>query len=207
MPDPDREQKPSQAEIDEDIREEAEEMYEKYWKSDQIREALERRGLLVKILGIDPSIAHCGWGCIDTSNEEPVHVESGVIMTELEDGNARYAQIACEFHHYIIGICAPDLIVVEWPTFEDSPRGRSLARKGYNKLCAVAGGCVAVAAAHGAPYALVTAWQWKGTYPKPLIKARVEELFGERDWAREDAWEALGLALWADKHKGDYDVY
>jgi len=44
MPDdPDREQKPSQAEIDEDIREEAEDAYERNWKSDQIREALERR--------------------------------------------------------------------------------------------------------------------------------------------------------------------
>jgi len=161
----------------------------------------------VKILGIDPSINHTGWGCIDTSNEEPVHVESGVILPDLRGGNYRYGEIAGEFHNHIIGICAPDLCVVEWPTFEDSPRGRNLARKGFNKLCAVAGGCVAVAAVHGIPYALITAWQWKGKYPKPLIKARVEELFGERDWAREDEWESLGLALWAFKHKGDYDEY
>jgi len=165
----------------------------------------------VKIMGIDPSINHTGWGCIDTSNSngELVHMNSGVIIPANWEatGNERYRRIAVELFR-IMTLPVPDLVVVEWPTFEESARGRDLVKKkGLTKLCAVAGGCVAVAAVHGISYALVTAWQWKGKTPKPLIKLRVEELLGEREWAREDEWEALGLALWAFKHKGDYDAY
>ncbi len=161
----------------------------------------------MKILGLDCSINHLGWGGIDTTNEQPKLVDSGVIMCNSSQGNDRYRIIAQELDK-IMAEMTPDLCAIEWPTFENSARGRDLVKKkGLTKLCAVAGECAAVAAVRDIPYTPITAWQWKGSYPKPKIKQRVEKILGERDWQREDEWEALGLALWAWKNEGGYEVY
>jgi Holliday junction resolvasome RuvABC endonuclease subunit len=164
-----------------------------------------------RIIGIDPSINHTGYGIImvDADTDKITLDVSGVIRTDKDGGGGRLGELA-EMLNSVFQMQSWDaesLAVIEWPTFEDSPRGRNLARKGYNKLCAATGVAIAVAETHGVAYTLVTAKQWKGETPKPQIRERVEEVLftgAQRvkgvEWEREDEWEALGIALWANAH-------
>ena len=171
-----------------------------------------------RIIGIDPSINHTGYGIImiDADTDQITLDDSGVIRTDKDGGGGRLGELA-EMLNSVFDLTVFDkesFAVIEWPTFEDSPRGRNLARKGYNKLCAATGVAIAVAETHGVRYALVTAKQWKGETPKPSIKARVEEVLftptqgiNEIEWEREDEWEALGIALWANAHFDDLLIF
>ena len=171
-----------------------------------------------RIIGIDPSINHTGYGIImiDADTDKITLDVSGVIRTDKNGGGGRLGELA-EMLNSVFQMQSWDkesLCVVEWPTFEDSPRGRNLARTGFNKLCAATGVAIAVAETHGVPFTLVTAKQWKGETPKPSIKERVEEVLftptqriNEIEWEREDEWEALGIALWANKHFDDLLIF
>ena len=163
----------------------------------------------MRILGLDPSINHYGWGGIDTSNGKPALFGFGVIRCSTDQGDDRHGIIARALDRVMEGF-EPDLVVVERPTFENSARGKECWQKGFDRLCAVAGSGLAVAAVRDIPYRLVTAREWKHRFPKPRkpnIRRRVEEVLGEHEWPREDAWEALGLALWAWRNKGENDEY
>lgn len=153
-------------------------------------------------MGIDPSINHTGYGIIE--NDTGKIVSSGVIQPKCE-GNGRYTYLSQALAE-IINTSKPCLCAVEWPTFENSKRGKALVKfKGFNKLCAVAGIAIGLIGAKKIPCSLITAFQWKRETTKPNIKHRVEELTGKTDWISTDEWEALGIAFWARKHHNELE--
>ena len=167
------------------------------------------------IVGIDPSINHTGYGIIRTEGKVVEHIRSGVIKLDYKLDHARYGLIAGAMEDIFentfssLPILADILTVVEMPTFENSARGRDLVKKkGLTKLCIATGVSLGTAVLNGSSFALVTAKQWKGTVGKPLIKLRVEQLFPHiHTWQREDEWEALGIALWANANPDKFKVY
>lgn len=94
------------------------------------------------------------------------------------------------------------LAVVELPTFEGSKRGKVCAeKKGLIKLSMSMGASVSALSILGIPIAFITAAKWKRDIPKSCYRQRVEEIFPHKKdkWDREDEWEAVALALWAEK--------
>jgi len=167
------------------------------------------------IVGIDPSINHTGYGIIRTEKEVVEHIRSGVIKSDKELTHLRYGIIATVMQDIFERTFSsfpflPNILtVVEMPTFENSARGHDLVKKkGLTKLCIATGVSLGTAVLNGSSFAMVTAKQWKGTVGKPLIRRRVEEIFPQiQVWQREDEWEALGIALWANANPDKLKVY
>lgn len=126
----------------------------------------------------------------------------GMLFRELERELRRAIEIGCVLPQEVVAI-------IEKPTFENSDRGKQLfASKGILKLQGAAAVFLSVLASMGIPYAFVTANQWKRNFPKPAIRRRVEQVFPDMygQWQREDEYEAVALALWGQRHYGEYDI-
>lgn len=170
--------------------------------------------MLSRILGIDPSINHTGYGLIFIEKVKVIqHMESGVILLDPSMQNSRYAEIAKRLWEVInIYFHDPtdrDLIAIERPHFEPTSRGYDcIGQKthGILKLSIVTGIAVALAAIKKVPCTLISASQWKRGVTKPRMKARVHEIFPGKKFGREDEWEALGIALWANRHRKKLEI-
>ena len=147
------------------------------------------------LLGIDPSIEHTGIGLIE---KDGGLIHSDVRIMKADLGESRLKLLALWFQEvlqtYDVGGA-----VVEWPTFQNSPKGKRFWKGGMNKLAAATGVLISLLSIYHVPFVLATPHEWKGKYTKPAIRSRVETLTGKTSWKREDEWEALGLAYWARK--------
>lgn len=89
---------------------------------------------------------------------------------------------------------------VEYPTFFDTAGGHTSARRGdLVKLCIATGWICGVLDHHRVPIQLVRPVQWKGQLPKPVVNARIREIYGlspQAGWKSHD-WDAVGIGLWA----------
>jgi hypothetical protein len=157
-------------------------------------------------------------------------VASGVIRHRSKEGDARYGSLSRQLwfdlhNHYEWKLDTEAIALVEKPTFEDSWRGKELAKKvggvenikeedvlidsNLLKLFGAATICLGVIGLMTYPYAFITASQWKRNAEKPKICAVVEDKFPEKKgkWISEDEWEAVGIALWGILKKGEYVIH
>jgi Holliday junction resolvasome RuvABC endonuclease subunit len=162
------------------------------------------------MMAADPSINHTGWAIINAKGEgEYELVDSGVVLCKKKQEDARYGIIARKIYEKI-SEHRPERILIERPTYEKTERGEDLWRSGgILKLSMTTGAILGAATANLLPVSLITAWQWKKTVSKDRMLQRVEELFPHKVgcWAREDEWEAVGLALYGVVRDGGYEVY
>lgn len=166
-------------------------------------------------IGIDPSINHTGWAWVAVNLEEKGDdrfslLGSGVQKHIASEGDGRIAAVYQElrktFYNYITvpsmwnGLTA----IIEKPHYENTRRSKHIFQ-----LVQACGACVCAMSDLRIPWAYILANQWKRGLPKWKIKWRVEQLFPEKkgQWAREDEYEACGLALWGFARKGEYTVW
>lgn len=180
------------------------------------------------IAGWDPSINHTGWAFVEgePGTVDGVHLlGSGTVKTpkkmkdEAIHRRNRYwylMDFSCDayvdLYMTLEKVNREDRVeaaIIENPTFEESKRGKKLAKtKGLKELYYSAAIIIGATSRQGIPYALPTAKQWK-TVPKPAIQARVCQIFPYKvgKWASSDEWEAVGLALWGLANYGKYTLY
>jgi crossover junction endodeoxyribonuclease RuvC len=161
-------------------------------------------------MGIDPSVNHTGWGIIETTAKRRRFklLDSGVVKPKVSIKDERYGYIYNELNTYKKEHSPLDLILIERPTFENTDRGKEHWYGGGISILSMAAGVAIAIASIYTPYALITAWQWKGKTDKPTMRARIEEIFPQKrgKWVREDEWEAIGIALWGVAKEGEYEV-
>lgn len=133
----------------------------------------------MKILSLDPSVNHVGWATLEI--EKGAEVSEGSWdwgCWELDGFN--FEQRCQDLRDRIFDdIGEFDKLILEWPAFYDSIKGKVAAKQGYTmNLAGIAMYVVGWFQLDCSQYHLVTAPQWKGTTPKHVTAKRFFEAFG-----------------------------
>ena len=150
----------------------------------------------MRILGIDPGLRTTGFGVLDVQGATLRYVASGVIQTAAAEQGHLPARLKVLFD----GIAElteryrPEVAVVEIVFVNANPQATLL-------LGQARGACVTALVARDLPVAEYTALQMKqavaghGKAAKAQVQAMVQRLLGLPAAPRQDAADALGLAI------------
>ena len=134
----------------------------------------------MKILSLDPSVNHVGWATLEIEKGESI--ESGSWDWGCWELDGFNFNMRCQdLRDRIIeeGVGDFDTLVVEWPAFYDSMKGKVAAKQGHTLN--LAGICMYVVGwfhMDCSQVHLVTAPQWKGNTPKQVTAKRFFDAFG-----------------------------
>jgi crossover junction endodeoxyribonuclease RuvC len=151
-------------------------------------------GLIMRILGIDPGLAHTGFGLIDIANKKPSYIQSGVIVTSSKDILYQRLNIIYTSIQEIILEYKPHIACIEKVFVNVNPQSTLLL--GQARGCAITS-CVA----HQLAVAEYTALQIKKTVvgyghaTKPQVAKMVKYLLNLNIEPKADAADALAIAL------------
>jgi len=156
----------------------------------------------VGLLAIDPSIRRLGWAYCDLARAGPkpniydvgrwrsgvIHPQGPEIHHKSQDA---YEQLSAELRD-----SWPTHLVVEWPAFFGTKRGRIAAAQDHTiGLAGMAAGIIAWFRLPAANVTLFTPMQWKGSVPKEATRARLEKAFGvDSEDLPHDEVDAIALA-------------
>lgn len=147
------------------------------------------------VLGIDPGLTRCGYGCIASSSGSERAVAAGVITTPTDQAvPVRLAELRAELAALIAEL-APDTIVVERVLFQTNARtAMAVGQASGLALCAAAEAGIPVVEYSANEVKLaVTGY---GAASKEQVQRMVAELLGLPEPPRPpDAADALALAL------------
>lgn len=145
------------------------------------------------ILGIDPSINNVGVAILDTETE--------VLFTDcfhpVRDKNTSMSVVSVRIARHIHTILQGkkvDMMVLEFPQWEDSERGWVAMKQGHILNLAFIVGYLA--ASFGLPASKVftpTVQEWKGSMPKKAIEDRFKESFPDMKIPSDHEFEAAML--------------
>jgi crossover junction endodeoxyribonuclease RuvC len=147
------------------------------------------------VLGVDPGLSRCGYGCVEASGRGGRALAVGTISTSPADPvPARLAVLAGEFQALLADL-RPDVVAVERLFFQVNARTAMAVGQ-------ASGVVLAAASAAGCEVALYTPNEVKqavagyGAAPKDQVQRMVQSLLGlpERP-SPPDAADALALAL------------
>ncbi len=149
----------------------------------------------VFVLGIDPGLSRCGYGCVRSEAGRTQAVAAGVITTALDESvPSRLATLRFELHALIAEL-RPDVVVVERVFFQTNARtAMSVGQaSGVAMLTAVEFGCEVVEYTSNEVKLAVTGF---GGATKDQVQRMVARLL-ELDAVPQpaDAADALALAL------------
>jgi crossover junction endodeoxyribonuclease RuvC len=149
----------------------------------------------VFVLGIDPGLSRCGYGCVRSDGGRTYAVAAGVITTDPgESVPCRLATLRAELHK-LVGELHPDVVVVERVFFQTNARtAMSVGQaSGVALLTAVELGCEVVEYTSNEVKLAVTGF---GAATKDQVQRMVARLLGLDEVPRPaDAADALALAL------------
>ncbi len=147
------------------------------------------------VLGIDPGLSRCGYGCVRSEGGRTSAVAAGVITTALEDSVPfRLATLRSELHSLVLEL-HPDVVVVERVFFQTNVRtAMSVGQaSGVAMLTAVELGCEVVEYTSNEVKLAVTGF---GGATKDQVQRMVARLLGLQAVPEPaDAADALALAL------------
>jgi len=140
------------------------------------------KGPILRILALDPSVMNrCGWAVVEIERD----LKGKVIRDDWDFGSFEVSgmnfQMRCsDLKDWIIGLgFAFDVLVMEWPTYYDSDKGKTAARKGYTiNLAGIAMYIAGYFQVDFRKLFLYTAPDWKGTVKKVVTARRFFKLFG-----------------------------
>lgn len=140
------------------------------------------------LLSIDPSIRSCGWAYFEGVKLK----KSGTVKSTLPFIAASTA--ICD---EIVGLSLEaHILVIEYPCYERSPRGKVCMLQGHTHNLAFLCGMLA-RALRPLQLFLPTPTQWKGQVPKSVTQARLKKL--GYDFDSPDEADAMALGLWGLK--------
>ncbi len=151
-------------------------------------------GNVIRILGIDPGLAHMGWGVIDVMGTRLMHVANGVIST---DAKSTISERLVQLHYGLRAVLTahePDLGAVEETFVNKDPRSAL-------KLGAARGVALLVPALDGVPISEYAPNHIKksvaaaGLAGKEQIRAMVGMLLPGARITSTDAADALAVAI------------
>ncbi len=147
------------------------------------------------VLGIDPGVSRCGYGCVGGEGPAYRAVAAGLLTTPPSDPlPERLASLSSELKD-LLSECRPDVVVVERVFFQTNVRTAMSVGQ-------ASGLALAAAAAAGLPVAQYTANEVKqaiagyGAASKEQVQRMVQSLLGLAERPRSpDVADALALAL------------
>ena len=149
----------------------------------------------VFVLGIDPGLSRCGYGCVRSAAGRTSAVAAGVITTAIDQSvPSRLATLRSELHSLVLEL-RPDVVVVERVFFQTNARtAMSVGQaSGVAMLTAVELGCEVVEYTSNEVKLAVTGF---GGASKDQVQRMVARLLGlEVVPTPADAADALALAL------------
>jgi crossover junction endodeoxyribonuclease RuvC len=149
----------------------------------------------VFVLGIDPGLSSCGYGCVARRGEELSTVTAGVITTEAADPlPERLADLAVELRA-LIGELGPAAVAVERVFFQTNARtAMSVGQaSGLALVAAAEAGCAVAQYTSNEVKQAVTGY---GSATKEQVQRMVAVLLGLREPpAPSDVADALSLAI------------
>jgi len=147
-----------------------------------------------RILGIDPGLAHMGWGIIDQIGSRLVHVEHGVISTKAGgDIGARLVTLHIQLVS-IIQRLSPLEIAIEQPFVHKDPS--AALKLGYARATALLAGAQAnLVIAEYTPNHIKKSVVGSGHAQKDQVMFMVRRLLPTAGVTETDAADALGVAI------------
>jgi len=149
----------------------------------------------VFVLGIDPGLSRCGYGCVEQRGAAQRAVAAGVVTTDRELRlPERLATLRRDLRE-LVAEHAPDVVVVERVFFQTNVRtAMSVAQaSGVALLTASEAGCTVAEYSANEVKLAVTGY---GAATKAQVQRMVAALLGLREVPRPpDAADALALAL------------
>jgi crossover junction endodeoxyribonuclease RuvC len=149
----------------------------------------------VFVLGIDPGLSRCGYGCVRSDGPHWQAVAAGVITTAIDESvPRRLATLRMELHK-LVGELHPDVVVVERVFFQTNARtAMSVGQaSGVALLTAVELGCEVAEYTSNEVKLAVTGF---GAATKDQVQRMVARLLGLDAVPKPaDAADALALAL------------
>ncbi|HLI43133.1 MAG TPA: crossover junction endodeoxyribonuclease RuvC [Acidimicrobiales bacterium] len=147
------------------------------------------------VLGIDPGLSRCGYGCVTRSSAGLVAQAAGVITTPPGDPiPARLAQLRADLNELFVQL-RPDVMVIERVFFRSNARTAMAVGQasGVALLTAFEQGCEVAEYTAAEVKLAVTGY---GNATKEQVQAMVERLAGlARPPRPADAADALALAI------------
>jgi crossover junction endodeoxyribonuclease RuvC len=151
-------------------------------------------GITMRILGIDPGLAHTGFGLIEIINKKPTYIQSGIIVTSSKDMLYQRLNLIYTGIQEIILEYKPHIACIEKVFVNVNPQSTLLL--GQARGCAITS-CVA----HHLIVSEYTALQIKKTVvgyghaTKPQVAKMVKYLLNLAIEPKADAADALAIAL------------
>jgi crossover junction endodeoxyribonuclease RuvC len=147
------------------------------------------------VLGIDPGVSRCGYGCVESGRGQPRAVAVGVLTTPPSDPlPQRLAALDADIRELLADL-QPQVVAVERLFFQANVRtAMSVGQASGLVLAAAAGaGCVVVQYTPGQVKQAVAGY---GAAGKDQVQRMVQSLLGLAEVPRPpDAADALALAL------------
>ena len=146
------------------------------------------------VLGIDPGVSRCGYGCVAGDGPDLRAVGAGVLTTSPdEELPARLASLASGLRT-LIADTRPDAVVVERVFFQTNVRtAMSVGQAaGIALVAASEAGCVV---AQYTPNEVKQAVTGNGSAPKEQVERMVQSVLRLPERPRKDAADALALAI------------
>ena len=147
------------------------------------------------VLGVDPGLSRCGYGCVAREAGNERAVTAGVITTPIDTPlPERLAELQVELTA-VIAECRPEVVVVERVLFQTNARtAMSVGQaSGIALLCAAQAGLPVVEYSSNEVKLAVTGY---GAAPKEQVQEMVARLLGLAEVPRPpDVADALALAL------------
>jgi crossover junction endodeoxyribonuclease RuvC len=147
------------------------------------------------VLGIDPGLSRCGFGCVDRRGEKRVVVAAGVVTTSRHlDLPARLMELDTELRA-LVSELSPEVVVVERVLFQTNARtAMSVGQAaGLAIVAAAQAGCVVTTYSSNEVKLAVAGW---GAASKDQVQRMVAMLCELAEPPRPpDVADALALAL------------
>lgn len=151
----------------------------------------------MKILAIDPSVNDLGWATYIKGK-----FDWGVIHPEGSDLVCKLANIRDQLDDIVQLHRSQDILICEYPNFQNSTRGAIAATEGYTldlaAICAMIYGHYGM---HSLQVYFSTPNDWKGTTPKDVIVHRFKKRFGSVPGISTHEMEAvMMIQTYIEKH-------
>ncbi len=147
------------------------------------------------VLGIDPGVSRCGYGCVERAGTVPRPVAAGVISTPPSDPLPRRLAVIDSELRALLGELQPRVVAVERLFFQVNARTAMSVGQASGLVLAAAAqaGCEVV---QYTPNEVKQAVAGYGSAPKEQVQRMVQTLLGLAELpSPPDAADALALAL------------
>jgi Holliday junction resolvasome RuvABC endonuclease subunit len=162
----------------------------------------------VKLICIDPGYDKSGWAFFPKANvgkklKIELPTEWGTVV-----GKGQFEERMTSIHDQFVELVKKlkmEKAIIEWPSYEMSPRGHAAAVKDdLGKIISASASIVLACLGNGVEIERVRVREWKGQLPKKVVWNRAKKVMGDDKWSQfknEHIRDAVALGLWDIKRR------